>query len=75
VISFEYPTVAGVVELFHDGQSWAIRYAGRRASGWQSADAAARAVASHQTGCTIWDRRHVPVPADLLDWRPTGDSI
>lgn len=74
-MAFEYSTVAGVVELFHDGQKWAVRYSGRRAGAWQSADDAARAVASHQTGCTTWDRRREPAPADLLDWRPIGDSI
>ena len=74
-MAFEYPAVAGVVELYHDGQGWAVRYAGRRASGWHSPDDAAKPVASHQTGCTTWDRKRAHAPADLLDWRPTNDSI
>jgi hypothetical protein len=74
-MAFEYPTVTGVVELINDGERWRVRYADRESGGWQSADDAARAVASHKTGLAKWDRKRQLVPADLLEWRPTGDSI
>jgi hypothetical protein len=74
-MAFEYPTPAGVVRLFGTSGGWFLQYRGRRRGEWHTPDAAAIAVARHQTGLPSWDREQVAVPDDLLDWRPLGDSL
>ena len=74
-MAFEYPTSAGVVRLIRTEGRWLLHYAGRRRGAWPSPDAAARAVAQHQTGLPSWDRKRVDVPGDLLDWRPLAESL
>jgi hypothetical protein len=74
-MAYEYPTARGVLRLLRIRRTWAIEYDGARRGPWPSADAAATAVAHHRTGLTKWDHRQDEVPADLLEWRPTGDSL
>ena len=75
-MAFEYPTLAGVVWLTKaGGGAWTVRFTGQGHGRWRSPDAAAKAVASHQTGLPQWDRQHEPVSQDIIDWRPLGDSI
>lgn len=74
-MAFEYPTPAGVVWLAKAGDAWTVRFTGKRHGRWRSPDAAAKAVASHQTGLPQWDRQQELVSQDIIDWRPLGDSI
>jgi hypothetical protein len=74
-MAFEYPTSAGVVRLIRAEGRWLLHYAGRRRGEWPTPDEAAGAVAQHRTGLPAWDRKRVPVPGDLLEWRPLGESI
>jgi hypothetical protein len=74
-MAFEYPTSTGIIELVQVRERWLLRCAGRSRGAWPSAEAAATAVAGHKTGLYEWDRRHEPVSAELLDWRPRGDSL
>jgi hypothetical protein len=74
-MAFEYPTSAGVVRLARAGDAWTVRFTGKRRGRWPSPDAAAEAVARHQTGLSQWDERQEPVSRDIIDWRPIGESI
>jgi hypothetical protein len=74
-MAFEYRTAAGVVLLIRTEQRWWLYYSGLRHGYWNTPDAAAIAVAQHQTGLPRWDRSRNVVPADLLDWRPLGESL
>ena len=74
-MAFEYPTQAGVVRLIRAEGRWLLHYAGRRRGKWHNPDDAAMAVAQHRTGLPSWDHKRVPVPHDLLDWRPLGESL
>jgi hypothetical protein len=74
-MAFEHPTSAGLVERTKVGRIWTFRFIGKRRGRWRSPDDAARAVARHRTGMAQWDDRHEPVSPDLIDWRPTGESI
>lgn len=74
-MAFEYPTSAGVVRLTKAGSAWSVRYIGKRRGRWHSPDAAAEAVARHETGLPQWDQQQEPVSRDIIDWRPLGDSI
>jgi hypothetical protein len=55
-VAFEHPTSAGVVRLTKAGRHWVVRFVGKARGRWRSPDAAAHAVASHQTGIPEWDR-------------------
>ena len=55
-MSFEHPTPSGVVQLTKAARSWAVRFADKQRGRWRSPDAAAHAVASHQTGIPEWVR-------------------
>lgn len=57
------------------GAGWAVCFSGKTRGRWRSPEAAARAVAQHQTGFPEWDREYLPVPEDIIDWRPLGKSI
>jgi hypothetical protein len=51
---------------------------GKKRGRWRSPDAAAHAVASHQTGIPEWDERDErPELAshDIIDWRSLDESI
>jgi hypothetical protein len=74
-MAFEYPTPAGVVWLTKAGDAWTVRFTGKGHGRWRSPDAAAKAVASHQTGLPQWDRQQDLVSQDIIDLRPLGDSI
>jgi hypothetical protein len=74
-MAFEYPTSAGVVRLTKAGGAWTVRFIGKARGRWRSPDAAAKAVASYQTGLPQWDSQQEPVSQDIIDWRPLGDSI
>jgi len=71
-MSFEHPTPSGVVQLTKAARSWAVRFADKQRGRWRSPDAAAHAVASHQTGIPEWDERRELVSEDIIDWRPVG---
>ena len=74
-MAYEYPSAAGTVLLIQDRGHWLLHFAGRHSGGWPSPDAAAIAVARHQSGLAAWDRRRIEAPEDLLDWRPLGESL
>jgi hypothetical protein len=74
-MAYEYPSTAGTVRLMEVEGRWRLHFAGRRSGRWSSPDIAARAVARHQSGLAVWDRRRIEAPEDLLDWRPLGDSL
>jgi hypothetical protein len=76
-MAFEYPTPTGVVRLIRKKQGWSIQFQGRRSSAqWFSPDAAATAVARHQSGLSEWDgQRSEDASDDLLDWRPLAESL
>jgi hypothetical protein len=74
-MAYEYPSAAGTVRLLQVQGRWLLHFAGRRTGRWSSADAAARAVARHQSGLADWDRERIEAPEDLLDWRPLGESL
>ena len=74
-MAYEYPSTAGAVRLIQVRGKWLLHFAGRRSGRWPSPDAAARAVARHQSGLAAWDRQRLEAPEDLLDWRPLGDSL
>ena len=74
-MAFEHKTSAGVVELVRAGGGWTVRFTGKRRGHWLTPDAAAKAVAQHQTGLPQWDERQEPVSHDIIDWRPLGESI
>jgi hypothetical protein len=75
MMAFEHPTSVGVVELTESGRGWTLQYAGRTHGRWNSPDAAAEAVARHETGLPEWDNHWEPVSPDIIDWRPLGASI
>src|SRR5271166_919768 len=74
-MSFEHPTPAGVVRLTKAGSSWAVRFVGKKRGRWHSPDAAAHAVANHQTGLPEWDEGRELVSQDIIDWRPLDESV
>jgi hypothetical protein len=74
-MAFEYPTPVGVVWLSKARGAWTVRFTGKGHGRWRSPDAAAKAVARHQTGLPQWDGQREPVSQDIIDWRPLGDSI
>jgi hypothetical protein len=74
-VAFEYPTPKGIVRLIRSEIGWLLDYAGQKHGEWRTPDDAARAVARHSTGLPQWDLTGAPVPGDLLDWRPLGDSL
>jgi hypothetical protein len=74
-MAYEYPSAAGILLLTKVGGRWHVHFAGRQAGRWSSPDVAVQAVARHKSGLEEWDRKRVEAPADLLDWRPLGDSL
>jgi hypothetical protein len=74
-MAFEHPTSAGPVLLTRTGAGWTVCYVGKARGRWRSPDAAAKAVAQHQTGLPEWDDEYQPVSDDIIDWRPLGESI
>jgi hypothetical protein len=66
-MSFEHPTPSGVVQLTKAARSWAVRFADKQRGRWRSPDAAAHAVASHQTGIPEWDERRESVSEDIIE--------
>ena len=74
-MAFEHPTPAGPVRLTRTGSDWTVRYVGKARGRWRSPDAAAKAVALHQTGLSEWDEEYQSVSEDIIDWRPLGESI
>jgi len=74
-VAFEHPTSAGAVRLTRTVVGWTVRYVGKTGGRWRSPDAAAKAVAHHQTGIPEWDKDYEPVSEDIIDWRPLGESI
>ena len=74
-MSFEHPTPSGVVQLTKGARSWAVRFADKQRGRWRSPDAAAHAVASHQTGIPEGDERRELVSEDIIDWRPLDESL
>jgi hypothetical protein len=74
-MAYEYPSAAGVLRLMQIRGRWHVHFAGRRTGRWSSPEVAAQAVARHRSGLEEWDRKRVDAPADLLDWRPLGDSL
>ena len=74
-MAYEYPSAAGTVRLVEVEGRWLLHFAGRRTGRWVSPDVAAKAVARHQSGLAVWDRKRVDAPEDLLDWRPLGESL
>ncbi len=74
-MSYEYPTRVAVVRLNKVRRLWTVGFNGRQSGRWHSPDAAAAAVAGHESGLPEWDQSGLAAPADLLDWRPLGDSL
>jgi hypothetical protein len=74
-MAYEYSTSAGVLRLLRVQRRWEVQFQGRRSGEWHSPDAAAQAVARHETGLLTWDRRASDASDDLLDWRPLGESL
>jgi hypothetical protein len=74
-MAFEYPTGSSCLRLARRNRRWAVQFNGRRNGQWHSAEAAATAVARHETGLAEWDRALFDAPDDLLKWRPLGDSL
>jgi hypothetical protein len=74
-MAYEYPTAAGVVRLLRIQRIWSVQFNGRQHGRWRSPDAAATAVAQHQSGLSEWDREQSDASNDLLDWRPLGESL
>ena len=72
---YEYATAVGVVRLVKLRRGWTVVFNGRRGGQWPTADEAARAVAGHISGVPGWDQAQAEAPADLLRWRPLGDSV
>lgn len=63
-----------MLSLAHAGD-WVIQFNGHLHGQWRSPDAAAIAVAQHQSGLPEWDREQSDASNDLLDWRPLGESL
>jgi len=74
-MSYEYSSRVSVIRLEQVRHRWSIRFKGRQGGPWNSADAAAEALAHHQIGLAEWDHAGLDVPKDLLHWRPLGDSL
>jgi hypothetical protein len=74
-MAYEYPTVTGVLCLQRIRDRWIVRFKGREIGAWHSPEAAASAIARHESGLAQWDRQRFEVSDDLLDWRPLGDSL
>jgi hypothetical protein len=74
-MAYEYPTGTSVLRLTRKRRYWAVQFNGRQIGRWQSPQAAAVAVARHESGLSEWDRGRFFVPDDLLKWRPLGDSL
>jgi hypothetical protein len=74
-MAYEYPTETSVIRLARIRRYWVVQFNGRQSGPWPSPDAAAAAVARHVSGLSEWDRASFDAPADLLDWRPLGESL
>jgi hypothetical protein len=74
-MAYEYPTVTGVLHLQQVRRRWVVWFKGHKIGQWRSPDAAASAIARHQSGLAQWDQLRFDVSDDLLDWRPLGDSL
>ena len=74
-MAYEISTASGVLRLQRVHRRWAVEFNGRLAGDWPSPDAAAKAASRHRSGLPDWDDRKADLPADLLDWRPLGESI
>jgi hypothetical protein len=74
-MAYEFPTSAGVLRLLRLQRRWAVEFRGRLGGHWHSPAAAAIALAQHKSGIPEWDRERSDVSADLLDWRPLGESL
>ena len=61
-MAYEYRSTAGTVLLVQTKDRWLLHFAGRRSGRWPSPDEAARAVARHQSGLAVWDRRRIEAP-------------
>jgi len=72
---FEYITDGGVLRLLGTECQWTIEFNGHRCGLWISPDDAVTAAVRHTTGLRDWDRTRLPVPDDLLRWRPIGDNL
>jgi hypothetical protein len=71
-MAFEHPASAGLARLTKVGRVWTFSFVGKKGGRWRSPDAAALAVARHQTGLSQWDKCREPVSQD---WRPLRESI
>jgi hypothetical protein len=74
-MAFEYKTGAKVLRVTRLRRRRAVEFDGRRSGDRGSPDAATVAAARHETGPRQWDKSRFDVPEDVLDWRPTGDSL
>jgi hypothetical protein len=74
-MAYEYPTSLGILRLRQIRRVWCLEFRGARHGRWRSADAAARAVARHESGLSAWDQHRPEISDDLLDWRPLGESL
>ena len=74
-MAYEYPSEQGVIYLLKVGNYWTIRFQGRQGSQWRSPIDAAVAVSERNSGLPDWDKNLFDASNDLVDWRPTGDSL
>ena len=74
-MAYEYAAEAKIIRLTKSRRVWQVEFNGRRGGSWNSPDAAAKAAAVHASGLSDWDRTQLYAPADVLDWRPLGDSL
>jgi len=74
-MAYEYPTDRSLLRLTKRRRHWAVQFNGRQSGRWPSPDAAARAVARHESGLMEWDQGRYDAPDDILKWRPVGDSL
>lgn len=75
-MTYEYSTERGLLRLVKSRSHWTIEFSGQQAGAYPTAEAAAAAAARHASGLSAWDKQESSdVSPDILDWRPTGDSI
>ncbi len=74
-MAYEYPCALGVLTLARNKRRWAAELNGVRTGSWPSPEAAAKALARYRSGLSEWDTERHEVSADLLDWRPLGESL
>lgn len=74
-MAHEYPTGLKVLRLVGTRRRWSVEFNGRQSGHWGTVDAAALAASRHATGLPEWDQSGLYASADILDWRPTGESL